>query len=994
LFYKWQSVHFAESKLLSAWRGGLPRQVFMANLKMKIIGLFRFLSSIASAALVATQVAVADSPHEHLSLDANWKFHLGDDWPDALHRENSGTGSGPASEQFSDSYWRIVNLPHDWAVELPFDWAADGSHGFKTLGTKYPTNSIAWYRRAFELPKEDKGKRIWLTFDGVMHDATVWVNGWCVRRHEGGYYPFREDITDVVHYGGENTISVRVDATESEGWFYEGAGIYRHVWLDKSAPVAIAPDGIFIYSQFKNNVPSDQAEIHVEAGLLNTLTDDTKATVNCAIISPDGKLLKQFGESGKVKRDSRCVVRLDSNVSAPVLWSPESPKLYKLVATVSVDGRVVDQMETPFGIRTVAFDPNQGFLLNGKPYEIFGTCNHQDHAGVGAAIPDALQEFRVRQLKEFGCNAIRTSHNPPTPELLEACDRLGMLVLDESRLMGGDSENMKKWDDQIRRDRNHPSVAIWCIANEQFAVQDSPQAASVALSMQDYVKQLDPTRPVTYASPEDDVFRGINSVIEVRGWNYHYGPQMDRYHEAHPDQPNIGTEQASVVGTRGIYTNDAAHGYVAAYDVVWPGWTTTAESWWSFFAARPWLSGAFVWTGFDYRGEPTPYWWPCVNSHFGILDTCGFPKDAFYYYQSWWTTNTVLHLAPHWNWPGKEGQEILVEAFSNCKQVELFLNGASLGKQEMKPNSKLSWLVKYAPGTLSAKGYAANGNVIAETKVETAGGATQILLAPDRKTINADGEDVAVFTVSALDAQGRVVPVAENKINFAIEGTGKIIGVGNGDPSCHEPDVFVPKVPERSVAVNDWRWQLAKIPKSKNTIPEYANDFDDSAWNIVNAKTSGVEPTIKTPDTTAIYRAHFTLTEQDLNGAGAQVCFSGCDDEGWYFVNGRFVGESHDWQAQPIFDIKKLLHAGDNVVAVGVNNVVGSGGLNPNVTVKIIGNAGLPPWSRSLFNGLAQIIVQSTRDPGEIRLTATADGLSPATTTVQTQPCAPRPSML
>ncbi|HEX7577635.1 MAG TPA: DUF4982 domain-containing protein, partial [Verrucomicrobiae bacterium] len=510
-------------------------------------------------------------------------------------------------------------------------------------------------------------------------------------------------------------------------------------------------------------------------------------------------------------------------------------------------------------------------------------------------------------------------------------------------------------------------------------------------------------------------FRGINSVIEVRGWNYHYGPDMDRYHAAHPSQPNFGSEQASVVGTRGIYTNDRSHGYVAAYDVVWPGWTTTAESWWSFFAARPWLSGVFVWTGFDYRGEPTPYWWPCINSHFGILDTCGFPKDVFYYYKSWWTTNTVLHLLPHWNWPGREGQEILVQAFSNCKQVELFLNGASLGKQAMKPNSKLSWQVKYAPGTLSAKGFDDAGNVIAQTKVETTGEPVSIQLTPawwgerprepestDTKrlagtlappTIRADGEDLAVFTVSALDAQGRVVPVAQNKMNFSIEGAGTILGVGNGDPSCHEPDVFVPTVPERSIAINDWRWQLAKIPKSRSAVLEYANAFDDSAWTTFNAKTSGGEATIRTPNTTAVYRAHFTLTESDLNGAGAQVCFSGCDDEGWYFVNGQFAGESHDWQAQPMFDVKKFLHAGDNVVAVGVNNGSGSGGLNPNVTVKIIGNAGVPPWSRSLFNGVAQIIVQSTRDTGEIKLTATADGLAPATAAVQTQPCVPRPSI-
>jgi len=962
---------------------------------MKLLPLIHSLVASACFVLWVTPLAAADSQREHLSLDANWKFHLGDDWPDALHLENSGTGGGPASARFADAYWRVVNLPHDWAVELPFDSAADGGHGFKALGAKYPTNSIGWYRRTFELPPTDADRRIWLTFDGVFRDATVWVNGWCVRHHEGGYYPFREDITDVVHFGGQNTVAVRVDATKFEGWFYEGAGIYRHVWLDKTAPVAIAPDGIFVSSQFANNRPEGPATIQMFATVLNQQPTAAVAEVNWRIVAPDGK---DFAEGG-AHQTSEVAPHLETEYSreigirSPLLWSPENPRLYQLVTTVSVADKIVDQKETAFGIRTVGFDPTNGFLLNGRHYELYGTCNHQDHAGVGVALPDALQEFRVKKLKEFGCNAIRTSHNPPTLELLDACDRLGLLVLDESRLMGSDSENMQKWDDQIRRDRNHPSVAIWCIANEQFMVQDSLPAANVARAMQDYVKRLDPLRPVTYAAPEDDVFRGINSVIEVRGWNYHYGPQMDRYHAAHPGQPNVGTEQASVVGTRGIYTNDAPHGYVAAYDLVWPGWTTTAESWWSFFAVRPWLSGAFVWTGFDYRGEPTPYWWPCVNSHFGILDTCGFPKDAFYYYQSWWTRNPVLHLAPHWNWPGREGQEILVQAFSNCQQVELFLNGETLGKQAMPPNSKLSWNVIYAPGTLSAKGYDAAGNVIAQTKVETTGDATQIQLVPDRQTINADGEDVSIFTVSALDAQGRAVPVAQNKIKFSLAGAGKMIGVGNGDPSCHEPDTYVPSAPVRSLPISDWRWQLAPVPRNRGTVPAYANGFDDSTWANLNATTSGGDATIRTPDTTAIYRAHFTLAEADLQGAGAQICFSGCDDEGWYYVNGQCIGESHDWQAQPIFNIKPVVHVGDNVIAVGVYNAVGTGGLNPNVTVKIIGQTSVPPWSRSLFNGLAQVIVQSTRDAGEIKLTATADGLASATAAVQSQSCAPRPAL-
>ncbi|MBK9989260.1 MAG: DUF4982 domain-containing protein [Verrucomicrobia bacterium] len=785
---------------------------------------------------------------EHLSLDRGWKFHLGDEWPDALRLDKAGVSSGPAAPAFDAAAWRDVQLPHDWAVELPFDPAADRNHGYKALGAKYLGNSIAWYRRTFDLPKEDESKRIWLTFDGIYRDATVWINGWLVRRHESGYSPLREDITDVLNFDGTNTVAVRVDATKFEGWFYEGAGIYRHVWLEKTAPLAIAPDGIFVYSEFPKNVPVGPATIQLRTTLLNKHRTDTQAEVRWSIVAPDGRTTEAgVAKVAGIAAATSMEVSGQTKIGAPVLWSPEDPRLHTLVTTVSVGGQIVDRQETKFGIRTVAFDPNIGFLLNGQRYEIHGTCNHQDHAGVGVAIPDALQEFRVKKLKEFGCNAYRTAHNPPTPELLEVCDRLGLLVMNECRLLGSDSENLRKWEEQIRRDRNHASVVIWSIANEELAVHDTPQAARAALAMQDLVKCLDPTRPVTYAANEKNVFLGINSVIEVRGWNYHLGSHVDDYHAEHPLQPIVGTEQASVVGTRGIYTNDYNRGHVSAYDIVWPGWDTTAESWWTFFAERPWLSGAFVWTGFDYRGEPSPCNWPSISSHFGILDTCGFPKDSFYYYQSWWTTTPVLHLAPHWNWPGKEGQEILVQALSNCAEVELFLNGVSQGRQVMPRYSKLFWReVKYAPGTLSAKGYDQAGKIIVETKVETTGEAAQIVLTPDRSTIDADGQDVAVFTVAAVDAQGRVVPLAQNKVNFALTGAGKIIGVGNGDPNCHEPDVFV----------------------------------------------------------------------------GPQA-----------------------------------------------------------------------RWSRSLFNGLAQIIVQSTREAGEIQLTASADGLTPSTTTVQIQPCTLRPSV-
>jgi len=507
------------------------------------------------------------------------------------------------------------------------------------------------------------------------------------------------------------------------------------------------------------------------------------------------------------------------------------------------------------------------------------------------------------------------------------------------------------------------------------------------------VKSLDPTRPVTYAAPQGDTFDGINGVIEVRGWNYHIGQQMDDYHAKHPDQPNVGTEQASTVCTRGIYENDKARGYVSAYDDNAPSWAHKAEHWWPYFADRPWLSGGFVWTGFDYRGEPTPYAWPCVNSHFGVLDTCGFPKDNFYYYQSWWTTNIVLHLLPHWNWAGKEGQEIRVDALSNCEEVELFLNGQSLGKQTMKRNSKLTWKVKYAAGMLSAKGFN-GGKLVAEQKIETTGEPASVQLTPNRATINADGEDVSVITVSVTDAKGRVVPVAGNKINFAIEGAGKILGVGNGDPSSHEPDTFIGQPPVRDIAVNNWRWQLGTVPAKGAVAPEYASDFDDSAWNVIKPKTDGDTGDMPLRDgQTAFYRAHVKLTEADLANPGVQIRFACIDDHGWVYVNNQRVGESKDWSAQPVFDIKKALHVGDNVIAVGVRNDSGEGGVNPDVNIELVGKTVATGWSRSAFNGLAQVIVQATKDAGEIKLTASADGLQSATATITTQASAGRPSV-
>jgi beta-galactosidase len=466
----------------------------------------------------------------------------------------------------------------------------------------------------------------------------------------------------------------------------------------------------------------------------------------------------------------------------------KDPYLYKLVQYVKSGSKIIDQTEANIGVRTIKFDKDNGFFLNGERVEIKGTCNHQDHAGVGSALPDGLQYYRIQKLKEMGCNAYRTSHNPPTPELLDACDKLGMLVMDENRYLGSTKEFEAQFTKLILRDRNHPCVIIWSLGNEEGALQGKDAGKRMAESLIRIQKKFDPSRLCTYAANNGKTFEGINSIIPVRGFNY-FMYDIDQYRSEHPDKILWASEISSELSTRGEYVKDEAKGYVSDYDINNPGWGETAEEWWKFFDERKWLAGGFVWTGFDYRGEPTPYRWPCINSHFGIMDVCGFPKNNYYYYQSWWSDKDVIHLFPHWNWKGSEGKTIDVWCFSNADSVELFLNSKSFGTEKMPKDLHVEWKVVYEPGTLEAKGWK-NGKLITD-KVETTGEPVSIQLISDRKTINADGQDVAVITVTALDSQGREVPVADNLIHFDIAGAGKIIGVGNGDPGSHEPDKYL-----------------------------------------------------------------------------------------------------------------------------------------------------------------------------------------------------------
>jgi beta-galactosidase len=760
--------------------------------------------SIAQSAKGGTN----SSPREKLLLDSDWRFHFG-------HASDSsrdfGFGGGddgafaktgelfdPARRDFNDGDWQPVDLPHDFVVALPFVNAPElNDYGYKPVGRNFPETSIGWYRRVLEIPQSDAGRRITLEFDGVFRDAMVVLNGIYLGRNLSGYAPFRFDVTDFIRPGEKNILVVRVDATEHEGWFYEGGGIYRHVWLTKTDPLHIVHEGVYVTSEITGN----SAQISIVTEVVNESDTERSFQLGQAVFDT---VANRFinGDSQDVSISPWGTQKLSQTVHVdnPSLWSLEDPHLYRLFTAVTAKRslpkwRVIasltttpqfDSCETLFGIRSIHFDANQGFFLNGQRVEIKGMCNHQDHAGVGSALPDQLQYFRIAKLKEMGVNAYRTSHNPPTPALLDACDRLGMLVLDETRMFSSSTEGLSQLERMVRRDRNHPCVFLWSIGNEED-LQGTPTGEHIAETMQRFVHTLDPSREVTLAM-NSHRGQGASLVLDVQGVNYFHNGDVDKFHSAFSQKPIIGTEEASAISTRGIYANDPVRGYMSAYDVNTPGqYASTAEEWWNFYSPRSFIAGAFVWTGFDYRGEPSPYKWPCINSHFGVMDTCGFPKDTYFYYQSQWSSKPVLHLFPHWNWRGREGQPIDVWVYSNCDEVELFLNGKSLGRKSMPARSHLEWKVNYAPGTLLARGYK-SGKAIADDLRETAGAPSLIKLVPDRASIIADAQDVSVIAASVLDSQNRVVPVADNQITFEIDGPGKIIGVGNGDPSSHDAD--------------------------------------------------------------------------------------------------------------------------------------------------------------------------------------------------------------
>ena len=753
----------------------------------------RLTTIVLIALLMQVVGAQAQSVREAVLLDKGWKFAFGNaadpkkdfgcgtEYFNYLTKANSIHNEGPYAQKFDDSTWQDVQLPHDWVTTLPYAWDASHSHGYKTVGWKYPETSVGWYRKTLTIPADDLGKRLLLRFDGIFRNARVWFNGFYMGVEPSGYATQVYDITPYVKYGEQNLICVRADATLEEGWFYEGAGIYRDVWLEKMAEVSVAPFGTFVYTELQQ--PYDQAIVHVKTEVTNSGLKTQLYEVEQRMLDAEGREVSHvsgFMYPLLAKETRACDHRI--KIFNPHLWSTTDPYLYKVETTVKVDDKVTDVYTTTIGIRDIQFDAEKGFLLNGKPLKLKGVNMHQDHAGVGAAIPDALQAWRIKQLKAMGCNAYRASHNPMTPAVLDICDREGMLVIDENRLMGINDEHLRLLERMIKRDRNHPCIILWSDGNEEWGLENSIQGTRLAEAMREYTRLYDPTRPSTVANAGGtELIKGLDVV----GFNYIVQNDVDNRKKNNPSWKIVGTEETSGCGTRGWYFKDenCKGRMVSLNRTNEQNYENIIERGWKFYDERPWAAGLFYWTGFDYRGEPNPLSYPAHESEFGILDYCGFWKDEAWYLKAWWTNEPVLHIFPHWNLQGHEGEEVELWAYSNCDEVELVVNGKKLGRQPMPKNGHLKWKAIYQPGKVVAYGYK-NGKRTLTQVIETTKPAYRLVLKSDRQELMADGRDVAIITVEVQDQKGRVIPDACPLLNLSLEGDGRILGVGNGDPMC------------------------------------------------------------------------------------------------------------------------------------------------------------------------------------------------------------------
>jgi len=785
--------------------------------------------------LITGSLTAQDSPRSRESFNTGWKFikFFNASYDVAIFDKEP---AGLQMPELNDQSWRSLDLPHDWAIEGPFNDTLENNTGL------LPWKGIGWYRKHFRLEENDKGKRIYVDFDGAMAYSEVWLNGKFVGGWPYGYTSFRLDLTPYAEFGKDNLIAVRLDTKKWDSRWYPGAGIYRNVWLVKTSQIHISDNGLFCTTP---EIKKESAVLSVSAEVESHLAVPVDVTIKATVYKIDRNgnhssvpVAESITATAGLQASSSHIFRLDVPVKEPVLWNLDDPQLYKAVVTVYNGREITDVCGTSFGFRTLDFTARDGFFLNGKKVPVQGVCNHHDLGALGAAFNTRAAERQLEILKEMGCNAIRTSHNPPAPELLDLCDRMGFLVEDEAfdawktpKKRNDYNKLFYSWHEEdlramVRRDRNHPSVFIWSTGNE-VSDQNNP---ALSESLRQIIKAEDNTRPVTVGCNWDESgTNGFQKTVDVFGINY----RLYRYdaffaHKDNENKPFHSSESASTVSSRGEYffpvvegdlnNNLPGHGIfqISSYDLAYPAWASTPDQQWEMQDKYPGVFGEFVWTGFDYIGEPTPYGGdltglrpgtrrydqakalldmqnvtevPSRSSYFGILDLAGFKKDRFYLYQSKWRPDLPMaHILPHWNWPERKGQVTPVHVYTSGDEAELFLNGKSLGKKKKgQYEYRLRWDdVIYQPGELKVVAYK-NGTLWAEDRVVTTGRPYQLGITSDRQSVIADGNDLVYITVQIEDRNKHVVPRSSNLVNFNIAGPGKIVAVDNGDATSHDP---------------------------------------------------------------------------------------------------------------------------------------------------------------------------------------------------------------
>ncbi len=755
--------------------------------------LWAMLGAVASLAL-AVACAKEYAGRQVQDFNAGWRFHLGD-------------LSEASAPEFNDSDWRELDLPHDWSIEGEFSPEHPATPGGGAL-----PGGIGWYRKSFTLSEAERSQLVFVEFDGIYRNSEVWINGRYLGRRPYGYISFAYELTPYLRYGGEkNVLAVRVDnSKQPNSRWYSGSGIYRNVRLLFTSPVRVDQWGVFITAP---QVTTQSAAVVQRTAVRNGLQQDAAVEVQTILFDPQGKKAAAAKTPVAAAAGAATDVQQELTVKKPLLWSDRSPHLYVSLTRLWVNGRLADEVRTTFGIRRFEFDSEKGFLLNDVPTKIRGVCMHHDLGCLGAAVNGRALERQLEMLKEMGCNAIRTSHNPPAPELLDLCDRMGFLVMDEAfdmwRLKKTEFDYALDFDewherdlrDFVRRDRNHPCVILWSIGNE-ILEQWHESGTALAQELASIVRSEDPTRPITSAcnDPQPNNFIIRSGALDVIGYNYHH-ETFEEFPVMFPGQKFIAAETGSAIATRGAYDMpsdsvrvwprrwDQPETYnpdytCSAYDNCRVGWGSTHADTWRLIKRRDYLSGMFYWTGFDYLGEPTPYGWPARSSYFGLIDLAGFPKDAYFFYQAEWSDKPMLHLFPHWNW--KEGQTIDLWVYTNLEEVELFLNETSLGKKRKgEDDFQLVWRTVFTPGTVRAVGR--KGDVVLQREIRTAGEAAAIRLCADREIIRADGKDLSFVTAEIVDAQGVLVPRADHLVRFVVSGPIEIVGVDNGSQISSEP---------------------------------------------------------------------------------------------------------------------------------------------------------------------------------------------------------------